>query len=298
MKIVFTRFKSFLLAAIVMGAASEAARSQLPPLTTVPDSLRLPGKFVWADLVTDDVPATQKFYGALFGWSFSNHDGYVIGVNDDRPICGIFQRPRPAGQEKARPRWFGYISVANVDKARSEILKAGGRELAAPKKMPDRGEQAVFADPEGAIFGVIKSSSGDPEDYLADPGDWIWVQLLSHDARKASEFYRAVAGYDIIENGTTNRQNDYVLTSEGYARATVRTIRAAGTKVQPTWLPFVRVKSVAVTVALAKQLGGKVLAEPSPKLMDGKMAVIADPTGAGIGILEWAGEPPKGGNTP
>ena len=155
---------------------------------------RLPGKFVWADLVTDDVAAAQKFYGGLFGWSFSNYGGYVIGKNDDRPICGMFQRPRPADQPQARPRWFGYISVANVDKARNAVLKAGGRELAAPKKLPDRGEQAVFADAEGAMFGVVKSSSGDPEDFLADPGDWIWIQLLSRDAKKASEFYRAVGG--------------------------------------------------------------------------------------------------------
>jgi hypothetical protein len=36
--------------------------------------------------------------------------------------------------------------------------------------MDERGEQAVFADAEGAVFGVIKSSSGDPEDFLAEPG--------------------------------------------------------------------------------------------------------------------------------
>ena len=42
----------------------------LPPLTTVSGSPRLPGKFVWADLVTDDVPAAQKFYSALPGRHF------------------------------------------------------------------------------------------------------------------------------------------------------------------------------------------------------------------------------------
>ena len=215
-------------------------------------------------------------------------------MNDDRPLCGMFQRPRPTDRE-AQPRWFGYISVGNVGKARRAVTEAGGRVLAEPKKMSRRGEQAVFADVEGAMFGVVKSSSGDPEDFLADPGDWIWIQLLSRDARKAAEFYRAVAGYEIVENTATNRQSDYVLTSEGYARATVRTIRNPGTKVQPTWLPFVRVKSVAESVALAKQLGGKVLIEPKPELLDGKVAVIADPTGAAIGMLEWSEGMLKGG---
>jgi len=75
-----------------------------------------------------------------------------------------------------------------------------------PQQFPKRGEQAVFTDAEGAMFGVVKSSSGDPEDFLADPGDWIWIQLLSRDAKKASKFYRAVGGYDIVENTTSNRR--------------------------------------------------------------------------------------------
>lgn len=282
-------------AALLLGASvTFAARaSELPPLTTVSGSPRLPGKFVWADLVTDNALLAQKFYSELFGWRFYDYGGYFIGMNDERPLCGMFQRPRPKDQI-AQPRWFGYLSVSNVEKAQRAVTKAGGRVLAEPKKMPKRGEQAVFADAEGAIFGVVKSSSGDPEDFLPEPGDWIWIQLLSRDARKAAEFYRAVAGYEIIENAATNRESDYVLTSEGYARGTVRTIRN-DTKIQPTWLPFVRVKNVSESVALAKQLGGKVLIEPKPEVFHGKVAVIADPTGAAIGIMEWQAEMLKGG---
>jgi predicted enzyme related to lactoylglutathione lyase len=206
----------------------------------------------------------------------------------------MFQRPRPKDRS-AEPRWFGYISVPNVGRAQRAVTKAGGRVLAAPQKVPKRGEQAVFADPEGALFGVVKSSSGDPEDFLADPGDWIWIQLLSRDAKKASDFYRSVAGYDVLQNTQSNRLSDYVLTSEGYARATVRTIPSADATVKPTWLPFVRVKNVGESVALAKQLGGKVWIEPKPELFNGKVAVLADPTGAAIGILEWQKGPPKGG---
>jgi len=269
----------------------------LPPLTTVAGSPRLPGKFVWADLVTDDVPTARKFYAQLFGWKFWEGGSYTIAVNEDRPVGGMFQRPRPKDRT-AEPRWFGYISVRSVERAQGAVTKVGGRVLAAPQKMPKRGEQAVFADPEGALFGVIKSSSGDPQDFLAEPGDWIWIQLLSRDARKAAEFYRGVAGYEIIENTATNRIGDYVLASEGYARATVRRIPSADTKLQPTWLPFVRVKSTKESVAKAKQLGGKALIDPKPDLFDGKVAVIVDPTGAAIGLLEWPEGMPKGGRVP
>jgi len=260
----------------------------------VSGSPRLPGKFVWADLVTDDVPAARKFYAQLFGWKFWDMGSYTIALNDERPLCGMFQRPRPKDRV-AEPRWFGYISVGSVERAQGAVTKAGGRVLAAPRQMPKRGDQAVFADPEGAVFGVVKSSAGDPEDFLAEPGDWIWIQLLSRDARKAAEFYRKIAGYDVVENRANNRLNDYVLTSKGYARATVRTIPSADTQVQPTWLPFVRVKNVGESMAQAKQFGGKVRIEPKPELFDGKVAVIADPTGAVIGILEWREGMLKGG---
>jgi predicted enzyme related to lactoylglutathione lyase len=282
-------------AALTPSFAAKAPK--LPPLTTVSGSPRLPGKFVWADLVTDNALVAQKFYTALFGWKFYDYGGYLVGMSDDRPLCGMFQRPRPKDRV-AQPRWFGYISVGDVERARRAVTNAGGRVLAKPQKMPQRGEQAVFADPDGAIFGVVKSSAGDPEDFLAEPGEWIWIQLLSRDAHKAAEFYRAVAGYEVIENTADNRVSDFVLTSEGYARATVRTLRDTSAQVQPTWLPFVRVKNVGESLAQAKQLGGKVLVEPRPELLDGKVALITDPTGAAIGVLEWQEGMLKGGRKP
>jgi uncharacterized protein len=178
--------------------------------------------------------------------------------------------------------------VTSVERAQHTVAKAGGRVLSAPRKLTERGEQALFADPEGAVFGVLKSSSGDPQDFLAEPGDWIWIQLLSHDARKASEFYRAVGGYEVLENSATNRLSDYVLASKGYARATIRRIPIAGPQVQPDWLLFVRVKSTRDSVSQAKQLGGQILIEPKPDLLGGRVAVIGDPTGAAIGLLEWS----------
>lgn len=268
------------------GLPTFAASPILPPLTSVSGSPSLPGKFVWADLVTYDVPAARKFYAGLFGWRFQVLGEYSIALNNERPLCGMFQRPRPTGQT-AQPRWFGYISSRNVERAKKQVVKWGGRVVSPPQKFPKRGEQALFADPEGALFGVIKSSSGDPEDFLAEPGDWVWVQLLSRDARKAADFYRAVAGYEVVENSEKNRLSDYVLTSEGYARATVRTIPESRKEVAPTWLPFVRVVNIGDAIAKAKELGGKVLIEPRPQLQDGKVAVVADPTGAAVGVMEW-----------
>ena len=284
-----TQIASLALAALLSHASAAAAADSksLPPLSTVSGNPQLPGKFVWADLVTYDISAAAKFYSELFGWTFRDFGGYWIAQNDERPLAGFIQRPKPA-DASARPRWFGYVSVPSVSKAEQVVRKAGGKVVAPPQKFRKRGEQAVFLDPEGAMFGVVKSSSGDPEDFLASPGDWIWMQLLSRDGRKAADFYRAVGGYEIAENTSPGALMDFVLSSKGYARATIRTIPAGMDPVKPNWLPFVRVKSIGESLATVKKLGGNVLLEPMAELLEGKVAVIADPTGAAISILEWS----------
>src|SRR5262245_40877845 len=101
-----------------------AGSPPLPPLTTASGNPRLPGKLVWADLVTDDVLTARKFYAQLFGWKFWELGGYSIALNDGRPLGGIFQRPRPKDRT-AEPRWFGYISVASVERAQRAATNAG-----------------------------------------------------------------------------------------------------------------------------------------------------------------------------
>jgi ABC-type amino acid transport substrate-binding protein/predicted enzyme related to lactoylglutathione lyase len=291
---------TFQLMAVFFGcwiSTHAAEQPKLPPLTTEPGAARLKGKFVWADLVTHDVPAARKFYQELLGWTFRDYGGYWIGSNDERPLCGLVQRPRPPGSE-AQPRWIGFISVNNVERASRIVGERGGRVLAAPRKFPKRGEQAVFSDPQGAAFGVVRSGAGDPADFLADPGDWVWIQLLCRDARKAGDFYRELAGYEMLENTDTSRPNDFVLSSDGFARAAILTIPDGHEKLQPTWLLFVRVASTSESIANVKRLGGRVLISPNSSLFGGRVAVVADPTGAAIGLIELSQENLEGAVSP
>jgi predicted enzyme related to lactoylglutathione lyase len=57
----------------------------------------------------------------------------------------------------------------------------------------------------------------------------------------------------------------------------------------------VRVKNVRDSLTRAIQLGGKAVLEPKPELFNGRMAVISDPTGAAIGLLEWSQDLAEGG---
>ena len=284
-------------AVLVCGTGFGGEPPPVPPLTTVPGSPRLPGKFVWADLVTDDVAAARNFYGHLFNWTFRESGNYTIAANDERPLAGMFKPVRTASRPGAKPRWIGYISNPDPGRAARTVTKQGGRVLVAPTKIPNRGEQAVCVDAEGALFGLVRSSSGDPPDFLAEPGDWTWIQLLSNDAKKAAEFYGKLAGYEILENRGGQATSDFVLASKGFARATVRTIPPKHQGVPPNWLPFVRVKNIRDSLVRTTELGGRVRLAPKPEVFQGKVAVISDPTGAALGVMEWTEVPPAEGGT-
>lgn len=244
----------------------------------------LPGKFVRADLLTNDLAAVTAFYGSLFGWEFATHPERAAILADERELGSIFQRDLPPDDVR-KPRWIAYMSVPDVDAAQQVVGAHGGSTLLAPRALDTLGTVAVFGDPEGAVFGAIHLADGDPEDYMAQPGEWIWLLLLSRDADKAGEFYARLAPYELFDDGEDG--GGLLLASDGYARAALKTIPADRAELQPAWLPFVRVANIADATGRVQQLGGKVLVQPRLELFDGRVAVIADPTGAALGILEW-----------
>ena len=56
---------------------------------------------------------------------------------------------------------------------------------------------------------------------------------------------------------------------------------------KPAWVSFVRVSNIEQSVNQARGLGGDVVLTPSPDVLDGKVAIINDPLGASVGIMDW-----------
>jgi len=157
-----------------------------------------------------------------------------------------------------------------------------------PRSYLRRGRQAVFADPEGAVFGVLASSSGDPSDSLAAPGEWIWSSLHAQDPDKDAAFYQALFGYDVFDVPSDDGLDHVILSTDDYARASINALPSHSSRRHPHWLNFVRVVDAVDVAAKAVALGGRVLVEPHIDRHGGKVAVVADPTGATFGLMEWS----------
>jgi len=282
-------------AAALCGAAASALAADPPPLVPAivgaPSGEHHPGKLVWADLVTPDVAAAERFYGGLLGWSFSElhlrRVPYVIAMLDGAPVAGIVGRPMPSG-ERRQPAWLPFFAVASADQTAQSAVAGGGKVLSGPHEYRGRGVQAVLLDPQGAAFAVVQSSEGDPEDVLAPEGGWIWCSLVTGDARADAAFYQSLFGYQIYDATESGDEGEHViLASDDYARASVNSAPGEASRRHPHWLPYVRVLDARAAVSKAAGLGGRVLVEPHQDRHGGYSAVIADPQGAPLGLLEW-----------
>jgi len=268
-----------------------AAPLELPPLVQPANAEHHVGKVIWVDLVTPDLASAKRFYSGLFGWTFRDiHGGetdYAVAFLDGQPVGGLLHRLVPPGEHR-QPAWLAFIAVRDVDAAKRTALAHGAKVVVEPRSYPQRGRQAVFADPEGAVFAVLASSSGDPPDFLAAPGEWIWSSLLAQDPDTDAAFYQALFGYDVFDLPSDDGLEHVILSTDDYARASVNALPSDSSRRHPHWLNFVRVVDAVGVAAKAVALGGRVLVEPHIDRHGGKVAVVADPTGAPFGLMEWS----------
>ena len=114
-----------------------------------------PGSLAWVELLTDDVPVAQAFYGATFGLAFAplpQIAGYVTVLADDAVVGGIGPLGSMAdGVEE--PHWLVYFRVADMAAAIAVAETHGGR----PEDPFDTefGRIAVVRGPEGEVFALM-----------------------------------------------------------------------------------------------------------------------------------------------
>jgi uncharacterized protein len=288
-------FRSLLLCAVCV-TSLQAASFQLPALNSPPSTEHHVGKVVWADLVTPNLAAAEKFYGGLFGWTFQNiragDSEYVVAVTDGRPVAGLVEKPISVS-DRRQSAWLTFIAVRDVDSAKRTALANKAKLIADSVTYNMRGRQAILADPEGAIFAILASSSGDSPDYLAGPGEWIWSSLHAKDPEHEAAFYQTLFGYDVYDAESTDSMEHLILSSDDYARASANSFPDTQDRRHAHWLNFIRVNDASAAAAKAVSLGGRVLVEPHLDRHGGRVAVVADPAGAPVGLMEWSDDETK-----
>ncbi|MEE9141677.1 MAG: VOC family protein [Gammaproteobacteria bacterium] len=247
------------------------------------------GKFIWHDLITEDIGAATRFYSGLFGWTFEESTGargndYTLAKSGGVYVAGIVPMAPPADGSDIS-RWLPYASVGDVDAAVRRTTERGGT-VAVSVRDVSLGRVAAIIDPQGAVIGLASSDIGDPDDATtaAKPGRVVWTELLASDVDAAAVFYSAVVGYQT--KTIERRGGEYVmLENDGIRRAGIFHNPMDGW--EPEWLTFFAVSDPAAVAARVESLGGEVLIAPTPEVREGTLALVTDPSGAVLALQKW-----------
>jgi hypothetical protein len=124
-----------------------------------------------------------------------------------------------------------------------------------------------------------------------EPGTFSWIELSTTDPAGAKGFYGELFGWAAEDNPIPEEAGGGVYTMLKLNGESVAALyeqmkdqREAG--IPPNWFSYVTVADADAAAARAKELGGAIHAGPFDVMTQGRMAVIADPTGAVFGVWQ------------
>jgi predicted enzyme related to lactoylglutathione lyase len=122
-----------------------------------------PGTFGWGELNGKGIGKADAFYQEVFGWTPKKTDmapgmpPYTEFQLRGQSIAGAMDQTGANVPAEIPNFWLVYFTVDDVDKASKKATAAGAKEMMAPADFPG-GRFAVLADPQGAVFGLLKTN--------------------------------------------------------------------------------------------------------------------------------------------
>lgn len=114
-------------------------------------------------------------------------------------------------------------------------------------------------------------------------GAFSWNELTTSDPKAALEFYTKLFGWT---TEVMNMGMEYtVVKAGGQPIGGVMALPREGCPV--TWTTYVTVDNIDETVKLAESLGGRIIVPPMDIPEVGRLAIFADPQGAGIAAITY-----------
>ena len=116
-------------------------------------------------------------------------------------------------------------------------------------------------------------------------GTFCWNELMTTDVEKAKAFYAGVLGWTF--EGMPMDQGTYWIAKSGdEAMGGIMDMRGVMPPgVPPHWFAYIEVTNVDASVKSVKDGGGQVIRDPFDVPGVGRIAIVADPIGAPVGLI-------------
>ena len=121
------------------------------------------------------------------------------------------------------------------------------------------------------------------------PGVPCWLDTAQPDPEAAAEFYGGLFGWEVEERPTDGSGQRYFIGRLRGRDVAGIASQPQGSQASASWNQYVWVDSAGDAAAAAEAAGGSILSAPMDAGEAGRMAVLADPTGASFSVWE-AGE--------
>jgi hypothetical protein len=120
------------------------------------------------------------------------------------------------------------------------------------------------------------------------PGAFCWVELGTSDQLAAKDFYTSLFGWQYVDSpmGPNDYYTMFMLENRNAAAGYTLRPDEVSHGVPPHWNLYISVDSADAAAKRAVECGGVILAGPFDVYTHGRMAVIADPTGAVFSVWE------------
>ena len=245
------------------------------------------GEFIWYELLTTDPDAAGDFYTKVVKWKArgSGMPGmdYRLLSAPDADVAGLMKLPNGAPMP---PGWLGYVGVTDVDGKAAEVKKLGGAIHMPPQDIPGVGRFAMVADPQGAVFYVMRGDSETPSTAFQPTaeGHCAWNELVTSDQAGALDFYGKLFGWEKGDAMPMGDLGDYRFIQHG-GQMIGAVMNRPPDAPPPAWNYYFRVSGIDAAADRIRAGGGKITFGPM-EVPGGDWAVNAiDPQGVRLGIV-------------
>lgn len=253
-----------------------------------------PGEFCWVDLNAHDMQAAIAWYSTLFGWTAATMDTpgggppYAFLMSGANGVGGVGESSEEMKAAGVPPMWNSYISTDDCEATEARARELGATITVPTMTIPGHGKLAYFLDPEGASIAVWQSLATDgPGMLVGELGGFCWNELMTRDVGKASEFYGALTDWTFSQMPMGDF--DYTVANVGDTQVGgfLPMVGELFEGVPAHWLVYFAVGDCDEVVARATATGATVRVPPMD-IPVGRMAILADPQGAGFAVIQLA----------
>lgn len=240
------------------------------------------GTFSWADLASTDASKSREFYTKLMGWGTVDipmGDGtvYTMLTLDGANVTGMSQMQAEMASAGVPSHWNNYVTVDDVDAMATKVKQLGGTVIAEPFDVSDNGRMMVLQDPGGAMLSLWQAKNQIGAEIVNTPGAMSWNELATRDIGKVRDFYTGLFGWDIQKD---EEQNYHYILNNGRMNGGINVMDANYGEMPSVWTTFFSVADVDATASKAQSLGGNLMMPVIDAGDTGRLAIVADPTGA------------------